>query len=165
MKKIELRIRVIGEPVLTQEAKTVKEITDYHREALSQMSRLMYESSGVGLAAPQIGIGEAMFVADCGSGLYKLINPKIKRQEGAQSMEEGCLSLPGISVEVERAAKVILQALDETGKLVVIEADDLLARVFQHEVDHLNGKLILDYASSEERAKIKKKMENFKEIG
>ncbi len=165
MKKIELRIRVIGEPVLTKEAKTVKEITDYHREALKQMSRLMYESSGVGLAAPQIGIGEAMFVADCGSGLYKLINPKIKRQVGAQSMEEGCLSLPGISVEVTRAAKVILKALDETGKTVVIEADDLLARVFQHEVDHLKGKLILDYASSADREKINKKMENFKEIG
>jgi len=165
MKKIELKIRVIGEPVLTKMAKPVKKITDYHRQVLSQMSRLMYESSGVGLAAPQIGISEALFVADIGSGLFKLVNPKIIEQDGTQSMEEGCLSLPGVSVEVERAARIVLEALDESGKPMVIEAEDLLARVFQHEVDHLNGKLILEYASSSERAKIKKKMENFKEIG
>ncbi|MDD5595005.1 MAG: peptide deformylase [Candidatus Omnitrophica bacterium] len=165
MKKIELKIRVCGDPVLSGKAKPVLKITDTHRQLLSEMSRLMYEVSGVGLAAVQVGVAEAFFVADIGSGLYKLINPKIIKQEGIQVMEEGCLSVPGVSVEVKRAKKITLQALDESGKSVLIEAEDLLARVFQHEIDHLNGTLILDYVAVAEREKLKKKMENFKEIG
>lgn len=165
MKKIELKIRVYGDPILSGVAKQVLKITDFHREILSSMSQLMYESSGVGLAAVQVGIPEAFFVADIGTGLYKLINPKIIKQEGTQVMEEGCLSVPGVSIEVKRAKKITLEALDEEGKQVLIEAEDMLARVFQHEIDHLNGTLILDHASVEEREKIKKKMKNFKEIG
>ncbi|MDD4899737.1 MAG: peptide deformylase [Candidatus Omnitrophica bacterium] len=165
MKKTELKIRVCGDPVLSEVAKPVLKITEKHRETLSAMSRLMYEVSGVGLAAVQIGIAESFFVADIGAGLYKLINPKIIKQEGTQVMEEGCLSVPGVSVEVKRAKKITLEALDENGKPVLIEAEDLLARVFQHEIDHLNGTLILDHVPVAERQKLKKKMENFKEIG
>ncbi|MDD2751694.1 MAG: peptide deformylase [Candidatus Omnitrophica bacterium] len=165
MKKITLKIRICGDPVLSEVAKPVLKITANHREILSTMSRLMYEVSGVGLAAVQVGIPEAFFVADVGSGLYKLVNPRIIKQEGIQVMEEGCLSVPGVSVEVKRAKKITLEALDESGKPVLIEAEDLLARVFQHEIDHLNGMLILDHVPELERQKLKKKMENFKEIG
>ena len=165
MKKITLKIRICGDPVLSEVAKPVLKITANHREILSAMSRLMYEVSGVGLAAVQVGIPEAFFVADIGSGLYKLVNPRIIKQEGIQVMEEGCLSVPGVSVEVKRAKKITLEALDESGKPVLIEAEDLLARVFQHEIDHLNGMLILDHVPELERQKLKKKMENFKEIG
>jgi len=165
MEKIELKIRTLGDPVLKNGVKQVSEITDYHRELLSKMARLMYEVSGVGLAAPQIGIDESFFVVDIGAGLYKLINPKIIKQEGSQTMEEGCLSVPGVGIKVKRAKKIILEALDENFKPVTIEAEDMLARVFQHEIDHLNGKLIIDHASFLEKLKIRKKLKNFKEIG
>lgn len=163
MKKIELRIRTFGDPVLTKAAKQIRGITGYHRKLLSEMSRLMYEVSGVGLAAPQIGVSESLIVVDAGSGLYKLINPKIVKREGAQAIEEGCLSVPGISVKVKRAKKLILEALDEDGEKLTIEAEDLLACVFQHELDHLNGKLIIDYSPNKEE--IKKKIKGLKKIG
>jgi peptide deformylase len=160
----ELKIRIYGDSVLSKVAKPVLKITPEHRELLSRMAQLMYEVSGVGLAANQIGVRESMFVADVGSGLYKLINPKIVRLEGAQVMEEGCLSVPGIAVKIKRAKKVKLQALNESGEPVLIEAEDLLARVFQHELDHLNGILIINRASLLERMRLKKKLKNFKEI-
>lgn len=149
MKETILKIRTLPDPILTKGTNSVKEITEHHRKLLSQMARLMYELSGVGLAAPQVGIEDAMFVADTGTGtgLFKLVNPKIVRQEGEQCREEGCLSVPGAGIKVKRAKKITLGALDENGKPVLIEAEDLLAAVFQHEIDHLNGKLIIDYES------------------
>ncbi|MCU0652388.1 MAG: peptide deformylase [Candidatus Omnitrophica bacterium] len=145
MKETELSIRVFPDPVLAKVAKPVKEITSHHRKILSEMAQLMYEASGVGLAAPQVGISEALIVVDAGSGLYKLINPRIIIQEGTQANEEGCLSVPGITIKVKRAKKITLCAMDESAKEIIIEAEDLLACVFQHELDHLNGKLIIDY--------------------
>jgi len=164
MKEIVLKIKVFGDTGLTAGVKEVEEVTGYHRELLSQMARFMYEVSGVGLAAPQIGVNEALIVLDDGTnGLYKLLNPKILKKEGEQVLEEGCLSAPGVSVKVKRAKKVIVEALDEFGKKVVIEAADFLACIFQHEIDHLNGVLILDYAP--DKKKLIKKIENLKEIG
>lgn len=154
MQETELKIRRLGDPVLRKGVKAVKDIGDCQRKVLSQMARLMYAVSGVGLAAPQIGLSEAMFVADIGMGLYKLINPRIIKKEGSQVNEEGCLSVPGVGVQIKRAKKVVVQAQDETGKPVVIEAEGLLACVFQHEIDHLNGKLIVDYAKKKIAKKI-----------
>lgn len=166
MKETELKIRLFEDIILRDKAQPVKEVTEYHRGVLSAMARLMYEVSGLGLAAPQIGISAAMIVVDAagGSGLYKLINPKIVRQEGQFIMEEGCLSLPGVGVRVKRAKKITVEAQDDSGKQVFIEAEDLLACVFQHEVDHLNGILIIDHASLPEKAVIKKKLEGIKNI-
>lgn len=164
MEKIELKIRRYGDPSLSKVAKPVLKITPWHAELLNQMVQLMYEVSGVGLAANQIGVEESLFVADAGSGLYKLINPKIVKEEGRQVMEEGCLSVPGVTVKIKRAKKVKLKALDELGKPVLIEAEDLLAQVFQHELDHLNGVLIINRASLLERMRLKKKLKNLKEI-
>lgn len=143
-------------------AKHIGQITEFHRKMLSEMARLMYESSGIGLAAPQVGIQEAMIVVDAGSGLYKLVNPKVAKREGRQVLEEGCLSVPGICIKVKRAQYIKVIAQDEFGQPVTIEARDLLACVFQHEIDHLKGRLIVDYASFFEKVKIKKKLEELK---
>jgi len=145
MPKIELKIRTVGDSVLAGGVRPVEKISDYHRKALSEMARLMYSVSGVGLAAPQVGILESMIVIDIGTGLYKLINPKILKVSGTQVSEEGCLSVPGVAKKIKRAKTVIVSAQDENGKPLTIEADGLLACVFQHELDHLNGRLIVDY--------------------
>jgi peptide deformylase len=122
----------------------------------------MYESSGIGLASSQVGIEEALIVVDAGCGLYKLINPKIIVREGAQVIDEGCLSVPGISIKVTRAQKITLEAQDEQGRSIVLHAEDLLACVFQHEIDHLEGKLIVDYA--EDKEEIQKKLKGLRVV-
>ena len=157
-----LRIRLFGDPELRRKARTVNQITQNHRDILSEMARLMYANSGIGLAAPQVGINETMIVADTGSGLYKLINPKIVKKEGYQVMEEGCLSIPGVCIKVKRAKKVWVEAQDENAKPLKIEAEDLLACVLQHEIEHLRGRLIVDYTSFFERLKISKKLAELK---
>lgn len=164
MKETALRIRTVGDPVLRRKAKTVKTVTDEHRKLLSAMSRMMYESSGIGLAAPQVGVDQALIVVDIGKSLYKLVNPRIVERRGHQSIEEGCLSVPGVSVKVKRSKAVIVEALDDEGKPVRIDCQDLLAIVFQHEIDHLLGKLILDYVPVWKRGLLKKKLQKLKEI-
>jgi len=157
-----LKIKTFGAPALRQKAKPVDEITEYHREILSKMAGLMYSSLGIGLAASQLGINQAMIVVDIGSGLYKLINPKVVKKEGQQINKEGCLSVPSICIKVKRAKKVMLVAKDENGKPLTIEAQDLLACVLQHEIDHLRGRLIVDYASLLDRLKIGRKLKELK---
>jgi peptide deformylase len=162
MKETTLKIRIFGDPALRKKTRAVREVTEEHRGLLSEMARLMYESSGIGLAAPQVGRPESMIVADCGSGLYKLINPKVVKKEGSQVLEEGCLSVPGVCLNVRRAKKILVEALDETSKPFSLEAQDLLACVIQHEIDHLKGKLIVDYASFIDRVKISRKLKKLK---
>jgi len=158
-----LKVRLLGEPVLRKKSRPIKRITAAHRDILSKMARTLYESSGIGLAAPQVGINEAMIVVDIGKGLYKLINPKIIKKEGFQVMEEGCLSLPKVCIKVKRAKKILVKAQDEDAKHICIEAEDLLACVLQHEIDHLKGKLIIDYASFWDKLKLRNKIKKFKE--
>lgn len=158
MSETRLEIRKLGDAILRKKAKTIKAITSNHREILSKMAQLMYESSGIGLAANQVGINESLAVVDIGQGLYKLINPRIVKKEGWQAMEEGCLSVPGVSVKVKRARKVIVKAIDENAKPLIIEAEGMLACVFQHEIDHLKGRLIIDYAPFFKRWRIKKQL-------
>ena len=162
MSETKLRIRLFGNPALRKGAKPVKQVTAEYRDILSKMARLMYEASGIGLAAPQGGINESMIVVDIGSGLYKLVNPRIVKRSGAQVREEGCLSVPGVCIKVKRAKKVFLAALDELGGPLTIEAQDLLACVFQHEIDHLKGRLIVDYASFFEKLRIARKIKELK---
>lgn len=163
MEKTALRIRILGDPALRKTARRFKNVTQADRETFSQMARLMYSASGIGLAAPQVGINKALIVVDIGSGLYKLANPGVVHKEGVQVLEEGCLSVPGVCVKVRRAQKVVVKALDEFGKPLSIEAQDLFACVLQHEIEHLKGKLIVDYASFLERFRIKKQMQLLQE--
>lgn len=162
MKETALKVRIYGDPVLRRKSVPVNEPTQAHREILSSMARLMYENQGIGLAAPQVGINETMIVADIGSGLYKLINPRVVKKEGSQALEEGCLSVPGVCIKVRRASKVLIEAQDEFGKPIKIESEGLLACVFQHEIDHLRGRLIVDYASIIDKIKIKRKLDLLK---
>ncbi len=157
-----LKIRILGDPVLRRKSRAIKRITGHHRAVLSEMAQLMYASAGVGLAAPQVGINERMVVVDTGSGLYKLINPRIVKRQGRQVIQEGCLSVPDVCIKVKRARKVIIKAEDENAAPVTVEAEDLLACVFQHEIDHLDGRLIVDYVSLLERFKILRRMSRMK---
>ena len=158
MSGTELKIKVIGDSFLRKKSRKVGRVTAELADFLSKMARFMYDSKGIGLAAPQVGLGSRMIVCDIGTGLYKLINPRITGKSGSQVNEEGCLSCPGIYIKVRRARNIRVEALDESGKPLKIEARDLLACVIQHEIDHLDGKLIVDYASLLKKMSIKKRL-------
>lgn len=113
---------------------------------LDDMVETMYEARGIGLAAPQVGISKRVIVVDIGDGPIALINPRLEELEGEELGSEGCLSIPGIIGEVKRAQKLVARGVNEQGLKVRIPADGLLARVFQHEVDHLDGRLFTDLA-------------------
>ncbi len=153
-----LKIKVFGDKVLRKKARPVTKVTEEHRKILSQMAQTMYNDSGVGLAAPQIGLSAQLIVVDVGEGLYKLINPKIIKSLGRQINSEGCLSVPGVCIKVKRAKQVRVQALDENSQPIEIEAKDLFACALQHEIDHLKGKLITDYATFLEKLRNKKRL-------
>ncbi len=112
---------------------------------LRDMLRFTKDRKGIGLAAPQVGVLKRIIVADIGDGPLKLVNPELVRQEGSEIMPEGCLSIPGVCVEVARSTLVEVSGQDARGHRVEFEATGLLARVLQHEIDHLNGRLICDY--------------------
>lgn len=140
-----MQIRIYGDDILRKKCKPVAKITDEEREIFDQMVKKMRESGGVGLAACQVGLNKQMLVVDMANQALKLANPKICRREGCQVIEEGCLSLPQIQVKVKRSKKLKVQALNEYNQLISLDAQDLLAIVLQHEIDHLHGKLIIDY--------------------
>ena len=122
-------------------------MSDEERGILDEMAKTMYLEGGVGLAACQVGINKQLAVVDIGDGLMKLINPAIVKKEGCAIQEEGCLSVPEASIKIKRAKKVTVECLNEKGEALKIVAQGLLARVLQHEIDHLLGKLIVDYLS------------------
>ena len=142
-----MQIRKYGDPVLRKKCKPVERVTDEEVRVLEEMLSLMYASRGIGLAASQVGISRQLLVVNAGGGPLKLINPKIVQVKGKEKMKEGCLSVPDVEVSVARPFEVVLKALNQNGKPVEIRARGLLARVLQHEIDHLNGKLIIDYLS------------------
>ncbi len=148
-------IKSYPDKILRKKAATVEKVSDYERGLLQDMVETMYFNSGVGLAAVQIGIDSQLAVVDSGEGLIKLINPVIIKKEGSETQEEGCLSVPGAVVQVRRAQKIVVNFLNEDGVASQISAKGLLARVIQHEVDHLMGKLIIDYLSPIKRLFLK----------
>jgi peptide deformylase len=162
MEKTELNIKIMGDPVLRKKARKVDAVSDKHRAALSAMARKMHDVRGIGLAAPQIGLNDALIVVDIGSGLYKFVNPRICEKEGEQTLEEGCLSVPGVYVKIKRAQRVVIEGLDEDARPQRVEAKDLLACVFQHEIDHLNGTLICDYVPAGKKAEIEKQIREYR---
>lgn len=141
-------IRIGGDPILREKAHSVREASPGMRGLIKDMAETMYENEGVGLAANQIGVDERVLTVDVGEGLLVLINPRIVDSSGEESVEEGCLSLPGLKVEVRRARKVKVRGLNEEGREIEIEAEGLLARAIQHEIDHLDGVLIADRKKS-----------------
>lgn len=153
-----LELRIYPDPVLRGKATPVKDIDDSIRKLMADMAETMYISEGVGLAAPQVGSLSQLITVDIGKGLISLANPRIVESDGSEVMEEGCLSLPDIRLEVKRYKRVLVQGIDSNGKEVFIEAEDLLARVFQHEIDHLQGILIIDKIPSAQRQLIRSKL-------
>ena len=113
----------------------------------------MKHFAGIGLAAPQIGIAKKMIVAEVDNKIIKLANPQIVGMRGADNMAEGCLSVPDVMIDIERPNEVIVQGLDDKGNIVEIRMEGLLARVVQHEIDHLNGRLIIDYMNMADKLK------------
>lgn len=138
-----LEIVTIGHPVLETKAEEVTKITKKTVKLVNDMLDTMYEANGVGLAAPQVGISERIIVLDVGEGPVVLINPTIANCEGEEIDVEGCLSVPERWVYVKRATEVVVTGLNEKGKRVKIEADGLFARALQHEIDHLDGILMV----------------------
>jgi peptide deformylase len=143
-------IRKGNDPILRQIAKPVPAITKAIEKLLDDMAETMYDAEGIGLAANQIGVAKRLVVIDVGEGLVELINPEIIERSGSQRGPEACLSLPGLSGEVTRAQSVTVRALNRRGEEVTIEASGLFARCIQHEVDHLNGILFIDYLKPSE---------------
>ena len=142
-----LDIRVLGDPVLRQETKTVDRVTDELRHLIDDMFETMYAAKGIGLAAPQVGRLERLSVIDVEDQPLVIINPEITEREGTIRGEEGCLSIPEVYGDVERASRVVVRALDRDGTPFEVEGRELLSRCLQHEIDHLHGKLFIDYLS------------------
>jgi peptide deformylase len=148
------RIRSFGDPVLRTKARPVSRFDDALRSEVERMGLLMDDAMGVGLAATQVGVLHRLLVyrVQHEAPLAALINPEIEwTGKETESMEEGCLSLPSVLVDVDRPIHVRVRALDEAGAPIVVEASGLEARVIQHELDHLDGVLILDRTSREQR--------------
>ena len=147
-----LPIRDFPDPVLRQRAAEVEEITDVHRRLISDMIDTMREAPGVGLAGPQVGVLERIFVWEVEDEYGAVFNPEIIVRSDEKVVDaEGCLSLPGLTYDVERHYEVTVRGLDENGKPIEIAGEDLLARVFQHEIDHLDGVLFIDHLGEEDR--------------
>ena len=152
-----LEIWVLDAPILRQDTAVVAEVTDAHRRLIDDMFDTMYAARGIGLAATQVGRLERICVVDVDKARYALVNPEIITSDGEQTGEEGCLSIPEIYGDVTRAQHVLVRALDRDGRPIEIDATDLLARCLQHEIDHLHGRLFIDYLSLVKRqAAIKK---------
>jgi peptide deformylase len=145
-----LRIRTFGDPVLRQRAREVERVTDLHRKLVADMFDTMRDAPGVGLAAPQVGVLERIFVWEVEDGSGVLVNPVIvRRSTDTDEAEEGCLSLPGIAYPVERSSEVVVEGLDLDAVPQRLDATALLARVVQHETDHLDGVLFVDRLPNE----------------
>lgn len=142
------KIRIDGDAILRKKSRKIDIIDDRIKQLLNDMVETMYENNGVGLAAPQIGVLRCAIVIDLGDekGLLKLINPKIVYKHGENCDLEGCLSVPGLSGEVKRPEKVVVEGLNPEGKQVTVKGEGLLARALCHEIDHLNGILFKDKA-------------------
>ena len=142
-------IREVGDDVLTKKCKEVKEMTLRTQILIEDMLDTMYEASGVGLAAPQVGILKRIAVVDIGDGPYVLIHPEIIETDGTQTGDEGCLSLPGKAGCVTRPNYVKVKCLNEDMEEVVYEGEELLARAFCHEIDHLDGHMYVEKVEGE----------------
>jgi peptide deformylase len=142
-----LDIRVLGDPVLREETTPVAAITEELRTLARDLFETMHLAKGIGLAAPQVGRSERMAVVEVDAHRLVIINPEVIHTEGKDKAEEGCLSIPDVYGDVERPAKVRVRATDLEGKEFEVDADGLFARCLQHEIDHLHGKLFLDYLS------------------
>ena len=157
-----LNILRFPDPRLRKKAKPITDVTDEIRQLADDMLETMYDAPGVGLAAIQVNVQKRLIVIDVSEDQSQpliLINPEVISREGERDHEEGCLSVPEAYETVTRADKIQVKALDRDGKKIEFDADELLATCVQHEIDHLEGKLFVDYLSNLKRQRIKKRLE------
>ncbi len=160
-----LHILRYPDPRLRNKAAPVARVDDEIRRLIDDMLETMYQAPGIGLAAPQVEVSKRVIVLDVSEQRNQplaLINPEIVAQEGRETMDEGCLSVPGIYEPVERAQRVRVKALDRDGRPFEMKADGLLGVCIQHEIDHLEGRLFVDYLTEMKRRRIRKKMEKLR---
>ena len=143
-----MEIKKAGETVLKEIAAPVSRCDKKIKALLDNMAETMYQAEGVGLAAPQVGVSLRVIVLDVGEGLIELINPVVIEQEGTETAAEGCLSIPGMYGDVERFSQVSVEGWNRNGKKIKVSGCGLLARALQHEIDHLDGILFIDKATS-----------------
>jgi peptide deformylase len=158
-----LQIAIYGDPILIKRAEPIKNINEKIIELAQNMVKTMHSAPGIGLSAPQVKTSKRLITVDLSVGeksedLIILVNPELLSQEGEVISEEGCLSIPGIQEKIARSAKVVVKGIDLEGNEKHIEAEDILARVICHEIDHLNGKLFIDHLSPLKRSLIRKKL-------
>jgi peptide deformylase len=156
---MQLEIKKYPDPILRKKAEKINEITQEIKKICEDMAEVMVEQKGIGLAAPQIGESKRILAIRTENGPEVFLNPKIiKKSKETEIGEEGCLSFPGLFLKNKRAKKIEIQALDVQGEEIQIKAGDLMARVFQHEIDHLNGILFIDRLGFWQRLRIRKKL-------
>lgn len=165
-----LNIIKYGNPVLTKKAEEIKIIDKEIEELAQSMVETMYAAPGIGLAAPQVNVSKRLITIDLSIGEEKqsliiLANPELIHQEGEDSLEEGCLSLPDVSEKITRPFRVVVKGTDLKGKEKIIEAQGILARVFCHEIDHINGKLLIDHLSPLKKKLVRKKLKKQSQLG
>lgn len=141
--------------ILTRKTKRVVKVDEETKKLIDDMVETLYAKKGAGLAANQVGVSKRIAVVDDGQGLVVLIDPKITKKKGEASMAEGCLSFPGLEIEIKRPEKIEVEYLDKKGQQKKIKASDLLARIICHETDHLEGKTMLDKLPLVQRLKLK----------
>ncbi len=159
------KVRIAGDPVLRVKATDVDEFDGKLASTCESMLQTMYEVPGIGLAATQVGIQKNFFVYDIDGEPKVIVNPQIQETSGTWDYEEGCLSIPGIYLSLTRPKKVTLTGYDLDGNPITIEADELLARLFQHEIDHLNGVLMIDHLHGEDQENAWSEFEHLKRTG
>jgi len=144
-------IRIIGDPLLRQRAREITDIDGSLIRLVDDMLETMYEAPGIGLAAPQVGVQKRLFVWDIGEGPEAIVNPEIVESDGEWVFEEGCLSVPGLSWEIVRPKIIHIVGRDLDGNELSFEADELESRLFQHELDHLDGTLLIERLDADTR--------------
>ncbi len=152
------KVRIYPDPILIKKAVPVQNIDGKVKTTVDRMAEVMYANKGIGLAALQIGVLRQIIIVDTGNGLRTLINPEIVEGEGESVLEEGCLSLPNIEVPVKRKEKVLIRGWNLDGNELHLELSNFPSRVYQHEIDHLNGILIIHHISRLKRELLVKKM-------
>lgn len=153
-----LRLRIYPDSILRDRAQPVTVIDNFLEVVVREMAELMYRHQGIGLAAPQVGFLQRLVIMDVGDGLLALANPEIIRWEGRDRLEEGCLSLPQVLVDIDRSIRITVTGITPAGAPIRHDLKGLAARMMQHEIDHLDGRLTIDYASPVKKVLLKKQL-------
>jgi peptide deformylase len=158
-------VRVFGDPVLRQRSKRVEELDGDLARLVDAMYETMHDAQGLGLAAPQVGVLKRLYTYDLGEGPEVIVNPEIVESSGEWVYDEGCLSVPGLQFEIVRPKLVTVRGVDLDGNEVVVEGDERMGRLIQHEIDHLDGVLLLDRLEPEVRKEAMRELRRAQEEG